>query len=190
MRPCAHECGATRLNSSAMTTPHRGRFAPSPTGDLHFGSLVAALASWLFARQAGGAWLVRVEDLDPPREVPGAAARQLAALAAFGLHADGPAVYQSTRGAHYPAALDDLLARGLAFECHCSRADLAAAGGVHRRCVASARRPDPAVRFRVPDGTRVAFEDRIHGHVEQDVSAVVGDFVLRRADGPWAYQLA
>ena len=170
--------------------PYRGRFAPSPTGDLHFGSLVAALGSWLVARRAGGEWLVRVEDLDPPREVAGAAERQLAALAAFGLRHDGPVLRQSTRGAHYQAALDRLLADGLAFECHCSRTDLAASGGVHRRCVANARRRDPAVRFRVPDGTRVAFDDRFQGRIEQDVAGSVGDFVLRRADGPWAYQLA
>lgn len=167
-----------------------GRFAPSPTGDLHFGSLVAALASWLAARAAGGDWRVRVEDLDPPREVPGAAARQLATLAAFGLHADGPVVYQSARGGHYQAALDRLLGAGLAFECHCSRSDLAATGGIHRQCVAHARRPDPAIRFRVPDGATVTFADAIQGTVTQDVANAVGDFVLRRADGPWAYQLA
>lgn len=169
---------------------YRGRFAPSPTGDLHFGSLLAAMGSWLLARRAGGAWLVRVEDLDPPREVPGAAARQLAALRAFGLHHDGAVLYQSTRGHAYGTALQRLLDAGLAFECHCSRADLAAAGGVHRRCVAVGRRPDPAVRLRVPDGTVVAFDDAIHGPIEQDVARVAGDFVLRRADGPWAYQLA
>lgn len=173
-----------------MTPPYRGRFAPSPTGDLHFGSLLAAFGSWLLARRAGGEWLVRVEDLDPPREVPGAAGRQLAALDAFGLRSDEPVLYQSTRGAHYQAALDRLLDAGLAFACHCSRSDLEAEGGVHRRCVAEVPRPDPAIRLHVPDGTIVAFEDGIHGSVEQDVAAVAGDFVLRRADGPWAYQLA
>ncbi len=169
---------------------YRGRFAPSPTGPLHFGSLVAALGSWLMARRAGGEWLVRVEDLDPPREVPGAAAAQLRTLTAFGLHSDGPVVWQSRRGALYRAALDRLLGSGDAFPCHCSRAALAADGGIHRRCVPGARRPDPAIRLRVPDGTLLAFVDRVHGRVEQDVAAEVGDFVLRRADGPWAYQLA
>ena len=173
-----------------MTPAYRGRFAPSPTGDLHFGSLVAALGSWLMARRAGGEWLVRVEDLDPPREVPGAADRQLAALEAFGLRPDGAVLRQSTRGTQYQAALDGLLDAGLAFACHCSRSDLVATGGVHRRCVATARRPDPAIRLRVPDGSAVALEDAIHGPVRQDVAAVAGDFVLRRADGLLAYQLA
>ena len=173
-----------------MTPGYRGRFAPSPTGDLHAGSLLAAFGSWLLARHAGGEWLVRIEDLDPPREVPGAARRQLAALDAFGLHPDGGVLWQSTRGAHYQAALDRLLDAGLAFACHCSRSDLASTGGVHRRCVAGARRADPAIRLRVPDGTVIAFDDGFQGQVVQDVAAVAGDFVLRRADGPWAYQLA
>lgn len=167
-----------------------GRFAPSPSGPLHLGSLVAALGSWLIARQAGGRWLVRVEDIDPPREVAGAAAAQLRTLAAMGLNGDGPVLYQSTRGARYAQALDRLLAEGHAFVCHCSRAALAAQGGIHRRCVPGARRTDPAVRLRVPDGSVVAFDDGLHGCVRQDVASQVGDFVLRRADGPWAYQLA
>jgi glutamyl-Q tRNA(Asp) synthetase len=169
-------------------SPYRGRFAPSPTGPLHFGSLLAAFGSWLMARKAGGEWLVRIEDLDPPREVPGAAEDQLRTLERFGLVPDGPVLRQSERDAHYSAALERLLASGDAFECHCSRSDLA--GGVHRACVTGARRTDPAIRLRVPDGIVVGFEDRVHGAVEQDVSAEVGDFVLRRADGPWAYQLA
>ena len=169
---------------------YRGRFAPSPTGALHFGSLVAALGSWLRARSQGGRWLLRIEDLDPPREVAGAAEAQLATLAAFGLRHDGDIAWQSRRGAHYQAALDRLLADGLAFECHCSRSDLAATGGIHRRCVAGARRPDPAIRLRVPEGCEVGFDDRVHGHVVQPVDRDVGDFVLRRADGFWAYQLA
>jgi glutamyl-Q tRNA(Asp) synthetase len=176
--------------TDAPRLPYRGRFAPSPTGPLHFGSLVAALGSWLLARHAGGEWLVRVEDLDPPREVAGAAAGQLRALAGFGLESDGPVLWQSTRGEAHQAALDRLLASGRAFACHCSRAALAADGGVHRRCVPGARRADPAIRMRVDDGTRVAFDDAIQGRFEQDVAAEVGDFVLRRADGPWAYQLA
>ncbi len=176
--------------TDAPPVRYRGRFAPSPTGPLHFGSLLAALGSWLLARQAGGEWLVRVEDLDPPREVPGAATEQLRTLAAFGLASDGPVLWQSARGAVYQAALDRLLASGRAFACHCSRSALAAEGGVHRACIPGARRPYPAIRLRVPDGARVAFDDAIQGHFEQDVAATVGDFVLRRADGPWAYQLA
>ncbi|WP_240097845.1 tRNA glutamyl-Q(34) synthetase GluQRS [Thermomonas flagellata] len=169
---------------------YRGRFAPSPTGPLHAGSLLAALGSWLRARRAGGQWRVRIEDLDPPREVPGAAQVQLATLAAFGLHPDGAVIRQSRRSARYQAALERLLDAGLAFECHCSRADLAATGGIHRACVARARRPDPAIRLRVADGCTVAFEDAVHGRIEQRVDLAVGDFVLRRADGLWAYQLA
>lgn len=169
---------------------YRGRFAPSPTGPLHFGSLLAALGSWLLARRAGGEWRVRIEDVDPPREVAGAAEAQLAVLHAFGLHADGPVTRQSERGELYRAALERLLASGDAFVCHCSRGDLAGLGGVHRRCVAGAARPDPAVRLLVPDGARVAFEDGLQGRVVQDVDREVGDFVLRRTDGYWAYQLA
>ncbi|GGK02520.1 tRNA glutamyl-Q(34) synthetase GluQRS [Luteimonas terricola] len=168
----------------------RGRFAPSPTGALHFGSLLAAFGSWLAARGAGGEWWIRIEDVDAAREVPGAAAMQLRTLAAFGLVHDGPVGYQSRRGHLYAAALARLLDAGLAFECHCSRSDVADAGGVHRSCRPGARRPDPAVRLRVTDGSRVAFDDAVHGRIAQDVDREVGDFVLRRADGWWAYQLA
>ncbi|WP_396615215.1 tRNA glutamyl-Q(34) synthetase GluQRS [Lysobacter soli] len=169
---------------------YRGRFAPSPTGDLHFGSLLAAFGSWLLARHAGGRWLVRVEDLDPPREVAGAARRQLDALRAFGLESDEEIVWQSRRSTLYEAALVKLLQDGRAFYCHCSRTDLATVAGVHRACVSSRLRPDPAVRLRVDDGSVVAFDDAIAGRIEQDVAREVGDFVLRRADGFWAYQLA
>jgi glutamyl-Q tRNA(Asp) synthetase len=200
------KCGTLPLNSSEIrhrpfarralvTSPfapsgHRGRFAPSPTGDLHFGSLLAAFGSWLLARHAGGRWLVRVEDLDPPREVEGAARRQLDALQAFGLESDEEIVWQSHRAALYEAALEKLLDEGRAFHCHCSRTDLATVSGIHRRCVAKQARPDPAVRLRVEDGSVVAFDDAIRGRIEQDVAREVGDFVLRRADGLWAYQLA
>lgn len=169
---------------------YRGRFAPSPTGPLHFGSLLTALGSWLLARQAGGQWWIRVEDLDPPREVAGAARQQLDALGAFGLVPDGPVVWQSRRHALYQAALDRLLGAGLAFACHCTRSELAEAGGVHRACVAKTPRPDPAIRLRVADGTVIAFDDGLQGHVRQEVATQVGDFVLKRADGLWAYQLA
>ncbi|GAB6197266.1 tRNA glutamyl-Q(34) synthetase GluQRS [Lysobacter xanthus] len=170
---------------------YRGRFAPSPTGDLHAGSLLAALGSWLYARRAGGHWLVRVEDVDRPREVPGAADRQLTALQALGLTADEPVVRQRDREALYRDALEDLVDRGLAFPCWCSRADLAATGGVHRACVRApeAFRP-PAVRLRVPDGSRVRFDDDLLGPQVEDVDTAVGDVVLYRADGLWAYQLA
>jgi glutamyl-Q tRNA(Asp) synthetase len=174
---------------------YRGRFAPSPTGPLHFGSLLAAFGSWLLARRAGGEWLVRSEDRDPPREVIGAADQQLRTLAAFGLHSDGPVLRQSERGEAYEAALDRLLASGAAFACHCSRSDLAAVGGIHQHCDAhgsQASRPgkSPAIRLRVSPATTLVFDDRIQGRVQQDVGREVGDFVLRRADGYWAYQLA
>ena len=168
---------------------YRGRFAPSPTGPLHAGSMLAALGSWLLARQAGGQWLLRIEDIDPPREVAGTTEVQLQALAAFNLRHDGDIVYQSRRSALYREALDGLLARGLAFECHCSRADLAATGGIHRRCVANAFHAVPAIRLRVADDTEITFEDLVHGRIAQRVDRDAGDFVLRRADGLWAYQL-
>jgi glutamyl-Q tRNA(Asp) synthetase len=176
-----------------MTAPairYRGRFAPSPTGPLHLGSLVAALGSWLMARHAGGEWWIRIEDLDPPREVPGAADAQLRTLTAFGLLSDAPVVRQSDRHALYEAALAPLLDTGLAFACHCSRTDLAAVGGIHRACRPGRHRDTPAIRLRVPDGARVGFDDAIQGRFEQDVAREVGDVVLRRADGYWAYQLA
>lgn len=175
------------------TDPHltyRGRFAPSPTGRLHFGSLVAALGSWLLARHHRGEWLIRMEDLDPPREVPGAAQAQLATLAAFGMTSDLPVVWQSRRHDRYAEALGQLLADGAAFECRCSRTDLAAVGGIHRICFAHDPARPPAIRMRVADESRVAFADGLQGFVEQTVDRAVGDVVLRRADGFWAYQLA
>lgn len=174
----------------AIARGYRGRFAPSPTGPLHAGSMLAALGSWLLARQAHGEWLLRIEDIDPPREVAGAAESQLRTLAAFGLRHDGEIVRQHARAPLYRAALDRLLAQGLAFECHCSRSELAAGGGIHRQCVANARRPDPAIRLRVADACDIAFDDAVHGRIAQRVDREVGDFVLLRADGLWAYQLA
>ncbi|GAB3516683.1 tRNA glutamyl-Q(34) synthetase GluQRS [Pseudoxanthomonas daejeonensis] len=180
------------LSSTRLPNAHgyRGRFAPSPTGPLHMGSLLAALGSWLLARQAGGEWLVRIEDLDPPREVPGASDLQLATLAAFGLEPDQPPVRQSDRHALYRDALDRLLAAGHAFPCSCTRSDLTTQGGIHRQCVATVPRPHPAFRLRVHDAGLTSFEDGLQGEVRQDVASEVGDFVLLRADGYWAYQLA
>jgi len=175
-----------------MTTPsapYRGRFAPSPTGHLHLGSLVAALGSWLMARHHGGEWLVRIEDIDPPREIAGAADAQLRTLSAFGLHADLPVVRQSERGDLYAAALRRLRDQGDAFTCCCSRSDLQATGGLHLRCVERPSGKVHAYRLRTPE-RRVGFEDGIRGHYEQDLHREVGDVVLKRADGWWAYQLA
>jgi glutamyl-Q tRNA(Asp) synthetase len=172
-----------------LSPPYRGRFAPSPTGDLHFGSLIAALGSWLRARAAGGTWLVRMEDLDPPREVPGAAQRILATLDAFGLRSDEPVEYQSRRQALYARALELLVASGHAFSCRCSRRDLGD-DAVHRGCVPGADPTRaPAWRVRAPD-LEVAFEDLLRGHQAQNLAREVGDVVVRRVDGLYAYQLA
>jgi glutamyl-Q tRNA(Asp) synthetase len=171
--------------------PYRGRFAPSPTGDLHLGSLLAALGSWLCARRAGGMWLVRIEDIDPPREVPGSAASILRTLDACGLKPDAPPLYQSTRTAAYAAALENLRARDLAYPCWCTRSDLAAHGGLHPpTCIAA---PDPARepswRVRVGDAV-VEFVDALQGPQRWPLAETIGDFVVARADGAFAYQLA
>lgn len=189
---CAPPAGNAGGGPYNTRMTYRGRFAPSPTGRLHFGSLVAALASWLCARHAGGRWLVRMEDIDPPREVPGSAGDILAALPAFGLVADEPVLFQSSRREAYDAAFRRLRDDGLVFPCWCSRADLAAAGGMHRdgKCVAP---PDPARapawRLRVPD-VDVAFEDALQGPQRQNLRESAGDFVIKRVEGFYAYQLA
>ena len=171
---------------------YRGRFAPSPTGHLHFGSLVAAVGSWLCARHADGQWLLRMEDIDPPREVAGSAAGILAALPAFGLDADAPPLFQSQRIAAYDEAFEQLHTAGRVFPCWCSRSELAAAGGIHRdgQCVAAAD-PNrlPAWRLRVPD-IEVTFDDALLGPQRENLRESVGDFVIRRAEGFYSYQLA
>jgi glutamyl-Q tRNA(Asp) synthetase len=181
---------------------YRGRFAPSPTGPLHAGSLVAALASWLDARAHGGTWLVRIEDVDTPRCVPGAAAHILAQLAACGLVSDEPPWFQSARGPAYAAALQQLVAAEQAYPCGCTRKDideaLAAQGLAHQRfgervypgtCRGGLQgKTARALRFRA-EGV-VTWLDRRLGPQVQDVASDVGDFVLQRADGLWAYQLA
>ena len=179
-----------------------GRFAPSPTGPLHLGSLVAALGSWLFARAEGGRWLVRMEDLDAARVVPGAADEILRALERYALTWDGEVLFQSRRTDLYAAALERLGATGRAFPCACSRSEVVRAasapgpgdgseGAVYPgtcRDGTEGRSPR-AWRFRVEPGV-VRFTDRVFGEVEEDVARRVGDFVLKRADGPFAYQLA
>ena len=174
---------------------YTGRFAPSPTGPLHMGSLIAALASWLDARAAGGRWLVRMEDLDRPRVVPGAAAAMLDLLVRLGLSWDGDVVYQSERGELYRAALARLAAH--TYWCGCSRREIADSSlglavdgapiypGTCRGGTTGARR---ALRLKVAD--TVAFDDRVQGHQEQALERDIGDFVLCRADGLFAYQLA
>jgi glutamyl-Q tRNA(Asp) synthetase len=177
---------------------YTGRFAPSPTGPLHFGSLVAALASWLDARAAGGVWLLRMEDLDKPREVPGAADEILRQLEGLGLEWDGPVLYQSSRSARYAEALDALERRGATYPCSCTRSEIADSAlaidgariypGTCRGGLAPGRRAR-AVRVRTV-ATPVRFVDRLQGEIVQSVEREVGDFVLRRADGLIAYQLA
>lgn len=207
-----------------------GRFAPSPTGPLHAGSLVAALASWLDVRAQSGRWLVRIEDVDTPRCVPGADRVILQQLAVCGLVPDAPPVWQSQRGALYDAALHQLVDAGLAYCCACSRKDIALAqaalgrtaargaelpypgtcrperGGLHGqaprawrlhlgRCrsygaIALEESAQPAT-YLIASGTDpLTWHDRRLGLQHQDVAQAVGDFVLRRADGLWAYQLA
>ncbi len=175
------------------------RFAPSPSGPLHMGSLVAAVAGWLDARASGARWLVRIEDIDPPREPKGADAAILRALEVHGLYWDGEVLRQSTRSAAYQTALDRLDAAGLLFRCRCTRRHLRAHGGVYPgtcrgRGTAGSSEPGPdALRVRVPDTedeARIVFHDRLQGRLEQDLRAMLGDFILRRRDGLWAYQLA
>ena len=197
-----------RSSSATATTgiadpalPYRGRFAPSPSGPLHFGSLLAAVGSFLEARTRDGEWLVRIEDLDPPRERAGAAEGILRTLDRFGMHWDGPVLRQSQRGEAYEQALERLAAAGLLRHCHCSRTQLAALPENRQRspgeelyhppqCVAGDRTGGPpALRLRVPAGETV-FLDRVQGTERSDVAGTVGDFVLKRRDGLYAYQLA
>ncbi len=183
------------------TTPrrYRGRFAPSPTGPLHLGSLVAAVGSWAEARARAGEWLVRMEDLDPPREVPGAAAAILGTLEALGLDWDGAVMYQSTRTEAYYAALDELQRKDALFPCACTRKEVADSAiaaldgalvypGTCRRGLPPGR-PARATRARVGAAV-VDFDDGLQGRVRQDLAREVGDFVVVRADGLFAYQLA
>lgn len=188
---------------STKSLHYVGRFAPSPSGPLHLGSLVAALASWLDARAQGGRWLLRIEDVDRPRTVPGAAQTIMDQLRAMGLHWDGDILWQSQRDAIYQQAFDGLTARGLTYGCGCTRREIAdsalrgdgpALDGEHPypgtcRHGLPAGRQARAWRLRVPEGTET-FVDRWLGPQQQDVAQAVGDFVLRRADGLWAYQLA
>ena len=229
--------GATR-SERPWGPRYRGRFAPSPTGPLHAGSLAAALASWLDARAHGGRWLVRIEDVDTPRCVAGADQTILGQLAACGMSPDEPPVYQSQRGALYQSALDQLIAHGLAYACACTRQDIANAmqasgrpperhgelvypgtcrDGLYGRAPRSWRflteelklnRPlaqeetalaainfiatdasESTVSF-TPGSAIVTWRDRRLGTQTQNVAAEVGDFVIKRADDLWAYQLA
>ncbi len=169
-----------------------GRFAPTPSGPLHFGSLVAALGSYLDARARGGQWLVRIEDLDPPREMPGAADNILRTLDQFGLHWDGAVLYQSGRIDAYHAALEALRSVGRVYYCTCSRKTLAPFAGVYpgfcRTQFAPPAEGSAAVRFRLPEGG-ITFEDRLQGS-QGSAFALLGDPTILRKDGLFAYQLA
>lgn len=185
-------------NPAISTAPYRGRFAPSPTGPLHFGSLIAAVGSYLEARAQGGEWLLRIEDLDPPREMAGATDSILATLEAYGFEWDGPVVKQSDRLQHYRDALDRLNAKGLAYPCACTRKEIADSSirgidgpvypGTCRNGLAEGREVR-AWRLRTTDRV-LEFIDEIQGLQCQNVYRDVGDFVLLRADGYFAYQLA
>ena len=172
-----------------------GRFAPSPTGPLHFGSLLAALASYLEAKTHNGTWLVRMEDLDKPREMSGAASHILQTLEDFGFEWDGEIVYQSQRAALYQAALNQL--RAITYACCCSRKEIAdsAQHGIDGLVYPGTcrnkhiKKTPRAIRIQVNDQA-IAFKDAIQGHITQNLASQVGDFVLKRADGLFAYQLA
>ena len=175
---------------------YRGRFAPSPTGPLHFGSLLAAVGSFLDARANGGEWLLRMEDLDPPREAPGAAYEILRTLEALGLYWDGEVTYQSRRHEAYQAALAQLEQAGATYPCGCTRREIQAnAGDTAQIYPGTCRNGLPAgrtarsIRLRVPD-IRFGFEDRLQGPCNETLATQSGDFILRRADGLFAYQLA
>lgn len=175
----------------ASPPPYIGRFAPTPSGALHFGSLMAALASYLDARAADGQWLLRMEDLDPPREVAGAQDAILRTLEAHGFEWDGPMVRQSERGDTYAQVIERLLEQGLAYHCICSRKQLEGFDGRYPGTCRNAGHGafGAAVRIRVPE-LRYQFEDRLQGCQGQHLGREVGDFVIRRRDGLCAYQLA
>ena len=176
----------------------RGRFAPTPSGPLHFGSMVAAVGSYLDAKSRGGEWLLRIDDLDPPRVAPGATDAILRCLESFALHWDGPVAYQGARTEFYQRALERLQANGHVFACACSRREVDESGvagidgpiypGTCRNGIPG-NRAARTLRVRVGN-TRIEFVDALQGLVRQDLGSEIGDFVLRRADGVHAYHLA
>lgn len=178
-------------NINTRQSGYVGRFAPSPSGDLHFGSLIAALGSYLQARSEGGRWLVRIEDIDPPREIPGAAARILAALDHYGLHWDGPVIYQSQRHEAYRATLDWLKQQGLSYNCTCTRSRIQQIGGLYdghcrdRHLLAESA----AIRLRQTHPV-YTFYDKLLGELHAVSELAEEDFIIRRRDGLFAYNLA
>lgn len=176
-----------------------GRFAPSPTGSLHFGSLVAAVASYCDAKANQGKWLVRMEDLDKPREIAGAADTILGQLEAFGFTWDGEILYQSQRSAIYTEAFQQLNAQNVLYPCTCTRKEIADSSqqwGIEgviypKTCLTQALKPHASIAWRVKtNAAPIQFEDAIQGAISQQLNTAVGDFILKRADGLFAYQLA
>ncbi len=176
------------------TLPHRGRFAPSPSGPLHFGSLIAAVGSFLSARSSGGEWLLRIDNVDPPREVPGAADGILRTLENYRLFWDGPVLYQSTRFDAYEAALTQLANDGHTYPCGCTRKEISAVSPNHVypgtcRSGLPTGRNGRAVRVRSADD-EICFDDLLQGRQCRHLANDIGDFVVHRADGFYAYHLA
>lgn len=190
--------GQNWLMMREIKSSYRGRFAPSPTGPLHFGSMVAAVGSYLDARSRQGEWLVRMEDLDPPRVVAGAADDIQRTLEVYGLQWDGAVMYQSRRGEAYREALDQLRRQDVLYPCNCTRREIADSAlnpmaglvysGYCRNGMRSGRE-EHALRLRTDDNP-IQFDDRLQGPYVQRLESEVGDFVVRRADGFYAYQLA
>jgi glutamyl-Q tRNA(Asp) synthetase len=182
-----------KSRNTAEPPAYVGRFAPSPTGPLHLGSLICALATYLDARANNGTWLVRMEDLDPPREIPGAANSILNSLKAHGLYWDQEVLWQSQRDDAYAAVVEQLLASDQAFHCDCSRAQLAQYDNIyqghcrHRKLPADSA---AAVRVRVEGETSISVSDQLQAPLQEDVATAVGDFIIRRRDRLYAYQLA
>lgn len=187
------------IKNASNSEPVIGRFAPSPTGPLHFGTLLAALGSYLQAKSCAGSWLLRIEDLDPPRVVPGAAGAMLGTLEQLGFEWDGDITYQSHRFERYQQILDQLREQGKVFACSCTRREILASAphpgeegpvypGTCREGIRGGR-SGRAIRLRVPD-EEIIYHDEIFGKQRQNLEREVGDFVLHRADGLFAYQLA
>ena len=184
------------LHSDLSSQPYVGRFAPSPSGALHFGSLIAALGSYLRARSLQGKWLIRIEDIDPPREVKGAADDILRTLEAYGFEWDDVPLYQSQRTAAYQAQIDSLLAQDKAYFCQCSRKQIQAMGGVydgrcHRLPQTQAANVLKSGAVRIVNTAQVQqFDDNLMGHICVDSHFAAEDFIIKRSDGLYAYQLA
>lgn len=178
-------------HSDRQQNQYVGRFAPSPSGDLHFGSLIAALGSYLQARAQSGQWLVRIEDIDPPREIPGAAARILATLDHYGLHWDGSVIYQSQRHEAYRATLDWLAQQGLSYYCTCTRSRIQQIGGYYDGYCRERHLPANGAAIRLRQTQPVyAFYDKLLGELHADPALAKEDFIIRRRDGLFAYNLA